>query len=219
MASQTLVTMGTRVRCADGAGGWVSRVVVDPAALTVTHLVIEPEDRQEAGRLVPLDLVHPDAGTIGLRCTTAEFYQLSPGEKKQFVPGTGDYARYRPGQLPRRATYLQRQSRPGYGVSGRMPQTFTYDTIPDGEVALRAGDPVHATDGQIGHIEGIAMDEDSHRLTYLLLGERGVLGPRHVAIPVSAVSRVDAGIELSITKRQARHLPRVNRAFRGGQAS
>jgi hypothetical protein len=36
--------------------------------------------------------------------------------------------------------------------------------------------------------------------------------------PVSAVSRVDAGIQLNITKRQVRHLPRVNRAFRGGQA-
>jgi hypothetical protein len=55
---ETLVTTGTRVRGTDGAGGWVSRVVVDAAALTVTHLVVEPEDRHEPGRLVPLDLVH-----------------------------------------------------------------------------------------------------------------------------------------------------------------
>jgi hypothetical protein len=32
MAGETLVTMGTRVRCTDGAGGWVSRVVVNPAS-------------------------------------------------------------------------------------------------------------------------------------------------------------------------------------------
>jgi len=86
MAGEMPVTIGTRARCSDGASGWVSRVVVDPASLTVTHLVVEPEDRHEPGRLVPLDLVHAAAGSIGLRCTTAEFYQLSHGEKKQFVP-------------------------------------------------------------------------------------------------------------------------------------
>ncbi|MGH3257262.1 MAG: hypothetical protein ACRDOU_18010 [Streptosporangiaceae bacterium] len=61
------------MRCSDGACGWVSRVVVDPAAaLTVTHLVVVPEDRHEPGRLVPLDLVHTAAGALGLRCTTAD---------------------------------------------------------------------------------------------------------------------------------------------------
>jgi len=186
----------------------VSRVVVDPAAMMVTHLVVEPEDRHEPGRLVPLDLVHAAAGPIGLRCTTAEFYQLSHGEKEQLVPGTGDYARYRPGQLPRKGRYLQRQARPGFSVSGRMPQSFTYDTVPDGEVALRGGDPVHATDGQFGQVQGVAMDQDSHRVTNLLLKETGVLGRKHVAIPISAVTRVDAGIRLNITKRQVKHLPR-----------
>ncbi|HEY6295042.1 MAG TPA: hypothetical protein VIX15_05205, partial [Streptosporangiaceae bacterium] len=144
----------------------MSRVVVDPAAaLTVTHLVVEPEDRHEPGRLVPLEVVDDAGGSIGLRCTIAEFYQLSHGEKKQFAPGTGDYARYRPEQLPRKGRYLQRQARPGFSVSGRMPQSFTYDTVPEGEVALRGGDPVHATDGQFGQIQGIAMDQDSHRVT------------------------------------------------------
>jgi len=208
MAGEMPVAIGTRVTCTDGASGRVSRVVVDPAAaLTVTHLVVEPEDRHEPGRLVPLDLVHAAAGTIGLGCTTAEFYQLSHGEKKQFVPGTGDYARYRPEQLPRKGRYLQRQARPGFSISGRMPQSFTYDTVPDGEVALRGGDPVHATDGQLGQFQGIAMDQDSHRVTHLLLKETGVLGRKQVAIPISAVSRVDAGIQLNITKRQVRHLP------------
>jgi sporulation protein YlmC with PRC-barrel domain len=208
MAGETPVTIGTRVTCSDGASGWASRVVIDPASLAVTHLVVEPEDRHEPGRLVPLDLVHAAAGSIGLRCTKAEFYQLSQSEKRQFVPGTGDYARYQPGQLTRRAIYLQRQARPGFGVSGRMPQSFTYDTVLDGEVALRGGDPVHATDGQFGQIQGIAMDQDSHRVTHLLLRDTGVLGGKRVAIPISTVTRVDTGIQLNITRRQVRHLPR-----------
>jgi hypothetical protein len=94
-----------------------------------------------------------------------------------------------------------------------MPQSFTYDTVPAGEVALRGGDPVHATDGQFGQIQGIAMDTDSHRVTHLLLKETGTLGRKHVAIPISAVCRVDAGIQLSITKREVRHLPRYTGPF------
>ncbi len=93
MAGETLVTIGTRLTCSDGASGWVSRMVVDPSSLTVTHL-------------------------------------------------------------------------------------------------------------------GIAMDQDSHRVTHLLLKETGVLGRKRVAIPISAVTRVDAGIQLNITRRQVRHLPR-----------
>jgi sporulation protein YlmC with PRC-barrel domain len=112
------------------------------------------------------------------------------------------------GETPVTIAYLQRQARPGFGVSGRMPQSFTYDTVPDGEVALRRGDPVHATDGQFGQVQGIAMDQDSHRVTHLLLKETGMLGRKRVAIPISAVTRVDAGIQLNITRRQVRHLPR-----------
>jgi hypothetical protein len=35
----------------------MSRLTVDPAARTVTHLVIEPKRRRETHRLVPLHLV------------------------------------------------------------------------------------------------------------------------------------------------------------------
>jgi hypothetical protein len=44
--------------CCDG----MSRMTVDPAARTVTHLVIEPKHRRETHRLVPLHLVDTTAG-------------------------------------------------------------------------------------------------------------------------------------------------------------
>jgi hypothetical protein len=48
-------TIGSEARCSDGDCGTVSRVIVDPVAKTVTHLVVTP--RFGYGRLVPLDLV------------------------------------------------------------------------------------------------------------------------------------------------------------------
>ena len=41
MAEETAFVMGAKVSCVDGPGGEVSRLIVDPATQTVTHLVID----------------------------------------------------------------------------------------------------------------------------------------------------------------------------------
>jgi hypothetical protein len=69
MAVTSQFTIGTEASCSDGAAGRVSRVIVDPLAEKVTHLVVEPEHRRDCGRLVPLDLVDGAAGEIRLHCT------------------------------------------------------------------------------------------------------------------------------------------------------
>ena len=86
------LTIGAEARCTDGPCGDVSRVVVDPVARAVTHLVVEPKHRHGLGRLVPLDLVDVVAGEVRLRCTLAEFNTLDLGEETQFLPGTGGWA-------------------------------------------------------------------------------------------------------------------------------
>jgi hypothetical protein len=201
------LVIGADASCTDGVCGQVSRVVVDPADWTVTHLVVVPSKPQELGRLVPVDLVDAAAGKIRLRCTTAEFSNLSRGERTEFVPGTGDYAQYKQGQSGSQVSDMENLVRGGLSITGRLPQTFTFDSIPPGKVALRGGDHVHATDGDIGQVRGLAVAPGSHRVTYVLLHEGHIWGHKQVAIPASAVTRIDAGIHLSITKQQVRHLP------------
>src|ERR1700728_1511929 len=69
---QAQFTIGAEASCADGPCGDVSRVVVDPVARAVTHLVVEPKHRHGLGRLVPLDLVDGGAGEIPVPLTPAE---------------------------------------------------------------------------------------------------------------------------------------------------
>src|SRR2546429_9752568 len=94
MADTTPFTIGADASCADGVCGEVSRVVVDPVARAVTHLVVEPKGRQGLGRLVPLDLVDAAGGEVRLLCTVAEFERLDSAEETQFLPGTRGYAFY-----------------------------------------------------------------------------------------------------------------------------
>ncbi len=73
MAHTTPFTIGSDASCTDGVCGKVTRVVVDPVARAVTHLVIEPKHRYDPGRLVPLDLIDAATGQVRLRCTLADF--------------------------------------------------------------------------------------------------------------------------------------------------
>jgi len=64
MAQATEFAIGATASCPDGVCGEVSRMTVDPATGTVTHLVIEPKRRREPGRLFPLHLADTTAGDV-----------------------------------------------------------------------------------------------------------------------------------------------------------
>jgi PRC-barrel domain len=214
MASE--FTIGTSVSCSDGFCGEVSRLITDPAALTVTHLVVQPKHKKYHGRLVPLELVDTATGDIRLRCTLAEFDELEPAEEVDLVEGD-DYA----------GGYGDASSVQGYGNVGaggvgasasgvliggslghRIPTTVD-DVVPVGETQVRHGDSVHASDGEIGEVQGFVVDPGDHRVTHVLLREGHLWGHKEVAIPVSAVVGMDDGIQLNLTKQQVEDLPPV----------
>ena len=84
MSDTTEFTIGSSVSSSDGVCGELSRVVIDPVAQTLTHLVVDPT-RGGMGRLVPTDLVESTEQTIRLRCTTTEFDALEHAEETQFL--------------------------------------------------------------------------------------------------------------------------------------
>ena len=214
MAETTQFTIGDEARCTDGVCGEMTRVVVDPVAQTVTHLVVEPKGRAGLARLVPLGLVDTSAGDVRLQCTLADFEHLDAAEETQFVPGSGGYAAYGPQQV---STWPYYGLTPGaelpgevdLGVAGFSP-TITYDRIPLGEVEVRRGDPVEAADGHIGHIQGLVVDPGDHHVTHVLLQEGHLWGRKDVAIPIKAVSRVGDTIRLNLSKHEVQDLPPVD---------
>ena len=211
MAETALFTIGAGASCTDGAGGKVTCVVVDPLAHAVTHLVVEPKHRHGAARLVPLDLVDATTGEIRLRCTLAEFEELDPAEETQFLPGTPGYPGYDPEQM-----LIMPYYNIGMAEAYSGPMTVTYDAVPLDKVEVRRGEHVHATDGHIGKVQGLVIDPDSHHVTHVLLQEGHLWGRKEVAIPIGAVTGVDDGIRLNITKQQVQDLPAVDIHHPGG---
>jgi sporulation protein YlmC with PRC-barrel domain len=194
MATEPEFTIGAKASCSDGPCGEVRRIIIDPAAGTVTHLVIEQKHRPP-GRLVPLGLVDTTAGEVTLRCTIAEFDALDPAEEREVVEGRGQGIGTAAG-----------------GAPAGIPHPVRYtveDVVPVGEAEVSPGDHVHALDGEIGEVQGFLVDQDDHKVTHVLLKEGHLWGRKEVAIPVSAVTGATEGIRLNITKKQVEDLPPV----------
>lgn len=204
--------IGSMVSCRDGLCGELTRVVVDPAARTVTHLVVEPPHRGGTSRLVPVRLTAAGTAAIQLRCTMSQFEGLQEAEETQIVPGAlGELDNGQDHKLS--APYY---GRGGMGLAmaigtglgtGTAPQRITSDRIPAGKVEVRRGEHVHATDGPIGKVRGLAVLTRGHHVTHILLDEGHLWGKRQVAIPIVAVTGFSDGVRLSLTKDEVRDLP------------
>ena len=198
------VTIGAHATCTDGPAGTVIRVVVDPVAAAVTHIVVEPHHQHVLSRLVPINLVDASPGEVKLRCTVAEFEALDPAQEANFVPGTTTYAAYGTEQ----AVFWPHVAKAGrYGSRGDL---VAEDSVPVGEVQVRRHDRVHATDGEIGEVQGLVIDRGNYHVTHVLLKEGHVWGRKEVAIPISAVTKAIYGIEVSLSKKQIEDLPPVD---------
>lgn len=215
----TEFTIGSKVVCVGGVCGELRRVVIDPIARALTHLVVEVPHRQGTGRLVPIALVDSTGKEIRLRCTMPEFDALDEAEETQFLAGaTGEWG-YGQGQMLSQPYFgLGMALGLGMGATGvglgttgmdAGPHAVISDRVPVGEVQVRRGDQVHATDGAIGRVRGLVVDPADQHVTHVLLDEGHVWGQKRVAIPIAAVNDIANGVRLDLTKDQVRDLPPV----------
>ena len=161
MTEITLV-IGCKVHTTDNKiSGYVKSVVVDRSTRTVTHLVVEPKDREGLARLVPLDHVDAPAGKIRLRYTEAEFKNLVAAEEtlaEVFNSG--------PVELETEGWRPADDDEPvvdGSKISPIRPRDTEgeMDLVPrllPGEEEEHHGDHVHATDGDIGKLDALIVD-------------------------------------------------------------
>jgi hypothetical protein len=97
----------------------------------------------------------------------------------------------------------------GGGGPGRLAAGGDHDRVPPGEVEVRRGQRVHATDGAIGHVRGLLVDPSDYQVTHVLLEEGHLWAKKEVSIPISAVTGVDDGVRLKLTKAEVANLPPV----------
>jgi sporulation protein YlmC with PRC-barrel domain len=212
MAQTMPFRIGADASCTDGACGQVSRIIVNPVAREVTHLVVDPKHRHGPGRLVPVDLADATTDQIRLRCTLAEFQTLRPAQETESVPDL-DPTGHRHHAANRVNRLILDPLMPIVRNPGEpeAPQEVTVDSVPFGEVDVRRELTVCATDGEIGQVQGLVVEPGGHHVTHVLLQEGHMWGRKEVAIPIGAVTKIGTLlIHLSLTKHQVKDLPPVD---------
>jgi sporulation protein YlmC with PRC-barrel domain len=187
-----LLQFGISVSCSDGPCGELSDVVVDPAARRVTQLVVQPQHHHALARLVPVGLAAvsdtPASPVLSLRCTTEDLHGLEPMERSDYLVLAEP-----PGD-----PYADLALEPGRDNPHVL---VTYDTVPRGEVEIRATSAVRSADGHhLGHVRALVVDPND--LVSELVLVRGQRWPaRSVTIPIGAIARVETD---SVTQNRTR---------------
>jgi hypothetical protein len=85
-----------------------------------------------------------------------------------------------------------------------------HERIPVGDLAVRRGARVEATDGSAGHIDGFLVDETSEHITHLVLSEGHLWGHKDVTVPVSSIDRIEEDVVyLKLDREGIAHLPMI----------
>lgn len=216
----TLV-LGAVVRCADGDCGHLRRLVLDPVANLLTHLVVVPHHDHDhhRGRLVPVGLIDPEADDLTLRCTQADFLALDAAQESEFLAPEAGAASYSAPALRWPYYALGAGGLGAIAISGSGVEPLrsagvivTHHSVPLGEVEVRRHQHVEASDGWVGKVRGLVVNPSDSRVTHLLLDEGHLFGHHDVAIPISAVATVSRQVQLSLAKEEVRALPAVSLA-------
>jgi sporulation protein YlmC with PRC-barrel domain len=194
-------------------------VLINPVIDQVTHLVVREDSFLNSEYIVPVDfVVETVADTIRLRCSKAEMKKMDPFIKTTVIEEKlpAKYSSYYGGYRNVISPYFYW---PYVSFSGKVQVPVEHHQIPPGEMAVRRGTRIEATDGYVGHVDEFVVNPENGYITHLVMREEHLWGQKDVIIPVSAMKSIgemnEDTVVLNIDKHQIESLPTfpVNRRW------
>jgi uncharacterized membrane protein len=201
------VPLDAEVECTDGSCGESVTVIVNPTTREITHIVVQDKTfPRGVERLVPVEQVaESSSGKIRLNCTRDELEQMEEFVEMEFIR-----SEVSPGQ-PVAPSY----DLPYVIPVGAVAIPVEVERIPPGELAVRRGTTVEATDGHIGKVGELVVEEESGHVTHLVLQEGHLWDKKQIILPLSAIDVVQEGtVYLKLDKKAVEQLPAMHVARR-----
>ena len=209
------IPLNAQVECTDGVCGHSVYVLVDPLVDKVISLVVKETSSPNTEYIVPVDVISATiADTIQLRCSKAELEKMNPFVQTEYIAE----------KLPDR-DFMYAGGVYGMGSYYYLPYVTPEVTvqvpvehrqIPLGELAIRRGTRVEATDGYVGKVDEFVVNPKNGHITHVVMREGHLWGKKDVIVPISAIgeTREDTVI-LKLDKHQVESLPNfpVNRRW------
>ena len=205
------IPLNAQVEYSDGvcwhAVGRSEYVLVNPVIAQVTHLVVKEDLPPNTEYVVPIGLVTETiSDAIRLRCNKAELEKMDPFVKTEFIDRKVDKMILGfGGEIYGTGSYF---SMPYVVPETTVKEAEEHLQIPPGELAVRRGTRVEATDGFVGKVDEFVINPMNNQITHLVLREGHLWGKKDVIIPLSVMSdtRKDT-VLLKLNKNQIESLP------------
>ncbi len=189
------------VYCSDDFAGISTYIIGNPANHQLTHLVVQSDLPPARDYLVPIEQVDSTSlHRVNLKCTREEFIQFKLFKNEEFIPTDVPGHLSWPFDLPLPEASLE--------TTGYIP--VEHLNIPQGELALRCGTQVNATDGYLGQVEDLLINPNNMQITHLVLLKQHLVEKRIITIPVSQVEYVDEDentVFLKLDRKSVEALP------------
>ena len=200
------IPLNVHVECTDGVCGRSVFVLINPVLDKVTHLVVK-EDASNTEYIVPVDLMDETiADMIRLRCSKAELKKMPLFIKTEFIQEKvpGRVLEYANGSMAMGYNYYL----PFVLAERTVYEAVNVQQILPGELAVRRGTRVEATDGYVGKVDEFVVNPENNCITHLVMREGHLWGQKDVIIPLSALgdTRNDT-VFLKLDKHQIETLP------------
>jgi hypothetical protein len=198
------ISLNAQVECIDGVCGHSIYVLINPVVEQITHMVVKAKASPHAEYIVPLALISESiVGTIRLHCTQAEFYMLEPFIQTGYIQE----------RVPEYVGNVENGMGSNFYYPYVTPEMTIYQTvenqqIPAGEMAVRRGTRVEATDGFVGNVDEFVVNPENGKITHLVMREGHAWEQKDVLIPLSAMGEPHADtLHLKLDKHQIENLP------------
>jgi sporulation protein YlmC with PRC-barrel domain len=211
------IAINANVECLDGKCGKSCHIIINPTLKTVTHFVVENKNFPDSDkRLVPIEkIIETTPERICLSCTKKELTAMelfTEAHYIQTVNYTPETEESEGLELPIFTDSSAIRMWP-YVFPSELATDYISveeERIPPGELAIRRGAEVMATDGRVGRVDEFLVEPNSGHITHLVMGEGHLWDSREVVIPLAAIDQLyEHTIYLKINKEEVESLPEI----------
>ena len=211
------IPLNAKIVCVDGEYGKSSHIIIEQNSQTITHFVVEISNLLESHKyLVSIEyVVRTTAESVALNCTKKELTAMPSFTQMQFFnPVTYKYEAlkdFSEDALNYRNSYLMWSdpSLDGDMDTDIFSMPIEAELIPAGEMAVRKGAWVEATDGHIGRVEEFLVDPSDRHITHLVL-EEGLWHKKVLTLPLSEILYMNEDyIYLKLNKQAIKSLTAI----------
>ena len=193
------ISLNAKVMCTDGPCGNLNHVILKSANEEITHLIIKYTQDHGTEYVVPIDRVlESNRDQIQLNCARSELKSMPTFTQEEYIPRSVFTFQINPYLITPHAVL------PGPYIPMEV------ERIPAGELAVKKGANVIATDGQVGFVDEFLMNPEDNSLSHLILRKGHFWGQEEVTIPIDQIDHMEEDtVRLKIGKKEVESLPAI----------